>query len=208
MLLSKLNPSWRIHISGEQIEDIRRPYVVVSNHQSLADIPIVANLPWEMKWVAKAELFRLPFAGWMLRLAGDIPVDRSDRRSGARMLLMASRYLHQKCSVMFFVEGTRSPDGKVGRFNDGAFHLAIKEKVPVLPLAVEGSRACIPKRSLLFGKDADMFLRVLPPIETSGMTLEDTSRLRDSARSQIIRQIAEWRNTQPSEVDALAPVSS
>jgi 1-acyl-sn-glycerol-3-phosphate acyltransferase len=203
-LLARLNPSWQITISGTTIRDIRKPYVVVSNHQSIADIPIIANLPWEMKWVAKKELWRIPFAGWMLRLAGDIPVDRSDRRSGAKMLLMARRYLQQKCSVIFFVEGTRSMDGRVGRFNDGAFHLAIKEQVPVLPIVVEGSRACIPKRSLIFGKEANILLKVLPPVDTSGMTIESTDTLRDTVRTMIVRQIAEWRNASPSDVDALA----
>ena len=203
-LLARLYPWWELTISGERIEDIRRPYVVVSNHQSIADIPFISNLPWEMKWVAKAELFRIPVVGWMLRLAGDIPVDRSDRRSGAKMLLMAARYLQSKCSVIFFAEGTRSLDGKVGQFNDGAFHLAIREQVPVLPIVVEGSRACIPKRSLLFGKKASVFLKVLPPIETSGMTLDSTGNLRDIVRAMIVRQIAEWRHSPASEVDALA----
>ncbi len=206
-LLARLNPSWKINISGARVENIRKPYVIVSNHQSIADIPIIAHLPWEMKWVAKKELFRIPVVGWMLRLAGDIPVDRSDRRSGTKMLLMARRYLQQKCSVIFFAEGTRSIDGKVGRFNDGAFHLAIKEQVPVLPIAVEGSRACIPKRSLLFGKEATVLLKVLPPIDTSGMTIESTGTLKETVRAMIVRQIAEWRNASPADVDALSALS-
>lgn len=202
--LTSLNPSWRIHISGEVITDPRRPYVVVSNHQSLADVPVIAHLPWEMKWVAKAELFSIPVAGWMLRLAGDIPVDRSDRRSGTKMLLMASKYIQKKCSVIFFAEGTRSPDGRLGKFNDGAFHLAIREQVPVLPLAVEGSRACIPKKSWRFGKRAHILLRVFPPVDPAGLTLEDTAVLRDKVRTMILNQIAAWRNTTPADVDALA----
>jgi len=75
--LTRINPSWRLHISGETIENPRRPYVVVSNHQSLADIPLISNLPWEMKWMGKVELFKLPVIGWMMRLAGDVSVDRT-----------------------------------------------------------------------------------------------------------------------------------
>ena len=205
--MTRVNPAWRVYLSGEQITDPRRPYVVVSNHQSLADIPIISHLPWEMKWIGKKELFSLPFVGWMMQLAGDIAVDRSDRRSGARMLLQAHRYLERRCSVMFFPEGTRSPDGRVGRFNDGAFHLAIKAGVSVLPVVVEGSRGCLPKKSWRFGKPTDIFVRILSPVETSGLTTNDVATLRERVRGMIIRQIADWRSTDPAAVDALSPPS-
>ncbi|MEK9135951.1 MAG: lysophospholipid acyltransferase family protein [Bacteroidota bacterium] len=203
--MCKVNPQWRIHLSGQKtIENPRRPYVVVSNHQSHADIPILSNLPWEMKWVGKKELFNLPLLGLMMRFAGDIPVDRSDRRSGARMLLSAIKYLDQKCSVIFFPEGTRSLDGRVGRFNDGAFHIAIKAQVPILPVAVEGSHGCLPKKSWRFGKPSDVFVRVLPEVDTAGMTSDDVGRLNRKVRQMIIEQVADFRGVQPSEVDVLA----
>lgn len=200
--MTKVNPAWRIHISGEQITDPRRPYVVVSNHQSLADIPILSNLPWEMKWIGKAELFGLPIIGWMMKLAGDIPVDRQDRRSGAKMLMIAHRYLRQKCSVIFFPEGTRSPDGRVGRFSDGAFAIAMKAKAAIMPIAVEGSYACLPKKSWKFGKPADVFVKVLPPVESAGPELNSPESLREKVRQMIIAQVAEWRSVSPESLDA------
>ena len=206
--MTRANPAWRIRISGEAVQDPRHPYVVVSNHQSLADIPVISNLPWEMKWVAKEELFKLPYVGWMMRLAGDIPVDRKDPRSGARMLLAADKYLKQKCSVMFFPEGTRSMDGRVGRFNDGAFYLAITARVPILPLAVEGSIVCIPKKDWKFGPGSDVLLKVLPPVSTSDLTTHDTEQLRDTVRAMIVRQIADWRGVDAGTVDALARTTS
>jgi 1-acyl-sn-glycerol-3-phosphate acyltransferase len=204
----KVNPVWKVQISGETIQDPRRPYVVVSNHQSIADIPVIAKLPWEMKWVVKKELFRLPFAGWMLRLAGDIPVDRKDPRSGARTLLAANKYLQRNCSVMFFPEGTRSMDGRVGRFNDGAFHLAIKAQVPILPLAVEGSMKCIPKKAWKFGNATDVFLRVFPPFSTTGLTSQDAEELKMNVRTLLVLQIAKWRGVDSSAVDLLAQPKS
>ncbi|HMK37708.1 MAG TPA: lysophospholipid acyltransferase family protein [Bacteroidota bacterium] len=201
--MTRVNPSWRVHRDGETIDNPRRPYVVVSNHQSLADIPIISHLPWEMKWIGKAELFSLPFVGWMMKLAGDIPVDRADRRSGARMLLAANRCLQLKCSVMFFPEGTRSPDGRVWRFNEGAFHLAIKAGVPLLPVAIEGTRDCLPKRSWKFGPPQEIRLRVLPPVETSGLSSAQVAELRDRVREMIIAQIALWRGEDAAAVDAL-----
>src|ERR1039458_10831654 len=80
--------------------------VIVSNHQSLADIPVISHLKLDTKWLAKAELFRLPFLGWMLRMAGDVPIERSDRRKAATALLQCARYLRQRCSVVLFPEGT------------------------------------------------------------------------------------------------------
>jgi 1-acyl-sn-glycerol-3-phosphate acyltransferase len=199
--MTKINPAWKLHISGETISNPRQPYVVLCNHQSLADIPLISNLPWEMKWMAKEELFKLPFVGWMMRLSGDISVDRKSPRSGAQALIKAQRILEQKCSVMIFPEGTRTLDGRVRQFTDGAFHLAIKAKVQILPLVIEGSRDCIPKHSWKFGKPSDIFLKVLPPVDTSSLTMQDVSDLRDKVRLTIMKQIAEWRSAPLETVD-------
>jgi 1-acyl-sn-glycerol-3-phosphate acyltransferase len=204
LAMTKSNPAWRLHISGSLIADPRRPYVVISNHQSLADIPIISNLPWEMKWMAKVELFKLPVVGWMLRMAGDIPVDRENRRSGAQALLKAKEYLQQKCSVMIFPEGTRSPDGCIGPFNDGAFHLAVREQVAILPIAVEGSRDCLPKRSWRFGASQDISLHLLPIIETTGLTPEGVPALRDSVRTLVLTEVARLRGVSPESVESVA----
>lgn len=201
--LTRVNPTWKLEIEGRDTLPEERSFVVLSNHQSLADIPLISNLKWEMKWIGKKELFDTPIIGWMMRLSGDIPVDRKNPRSGARMLLTAMEYLRNGCSVMFFPEGTRSKDGRVGRFNDGAFHLAIKTQVPVLPLAVEGSYRCLTKHSWVFGEPATIRLKVFPPIETAGMTPTDVASIRDQVRSMIIRQIAEWRGSPASSADAL-----
>jgi len=198
------NPNWKLYISGEVISDPRHPYVVVSNHQSLADIPLISNLPWEMKWMGKEELFKLPIIGWMMSLSGDISVDRKNPRSGAQAIIKAQRYLEKHCSVMIFPEGTRTLDGRVRPFTDGAFHLAIRAKVPVLPLAIEGSRDCIPKNSWKFGKSSDIHLKVLPPIDTSSMTIDDVSRLRDNVRRAIMQEVAAWRSVPIETVDGLS----
>ena len=199
--LVKINPAWRLHMSGEAIANPRLPYVVVCNHQSMADIPLISNLPWEMKWLAKIEVFRLPILGWMLRLAGDICVDRKNPRSGALALIKAQHILEQKCSVMIFPEGTRSLDGRVQQFTDGAFHLAIKAKISILPIVIEGSYNCIQKHSWKFGNPSDIYLKVLPPVETSALTLQNVPFLRDTVRALMMKQIAEWRSVPIEAVD-------
>lgn len=199
--VTKVNPLWKLQLDGLPAGGLKAPCVVVGNHQSLADIPLLSHLPWEMKWVAKRSLFRLPAIGWMMRMAGDIPLERADARSGARSLLRAARYLRQGCPVMFFPEGTRSTDGSVGRFHDGAFRLALRERVNVLPVAVEGSHACLPKHSWRFGAARTIRVRVLPPIEVADFGADQTARLRDAARGAIVRQIAHWRGAAEAAVD-------
>lgn len=199
--LTRVNPAWRVQITGHELADPRRPYVVVSNHQSLADIPVLSCLPWEMKWIAKTELFKVPFVGWMMRLAGDIELERENPRSGAAALFKARDYLHKRCSVLVFPEGTRSRDGRVGAFSDGAFRLAIKEQLPVVPIAIEGTQGTLPKHSWRFGDTSTIHVRVFPPIETASLSRTDAPVLAADVRRQILEQIAEWRGTPVSEVE-------
>jgi len=203
-LMTYVNPFWKVELEGTFPENPRAPYVVVSNHFSQADPPIIARVPWEMKWVAKKALFDLPVAGWLLHLSGDISVDRSDKRSRAQVLETSASYLERKCSVMFFPEGTRSRDGRVRRFSDGAFRLAIKEGVPVLPLAIDGTDEALPKHSIWFNPNVEKIrVKVLDPIDTSGYELTEARDLQRRVRARIVQQIAEWRNIPLAEADAL-----
>lgn len=189
---TRVNPFWRIEIEGDLPEDPRQPFVVVSNHQSLGDIAVLSRLPWEMKWVAKAELFRLPVVGWMMRMAGDIPVNRTDPASRAAVLQRARRVLANRCSVMFFPEGTRSKDGVVKRFQAGAFRLAIDAGVPVLPIAIDGTHDAIPKHGWKFGDGITARVRVLPPVDTGAYDPQDAARLAEDVRQRVVDQIAAW----------------
>jgi 1-acyl-sn-glycerol-3-phosphate acyltransferase len=201
---TKVNPNWRIKITGrEHAKNPRNPYVVVSNHQSMADIPIISLLPWEMKWIGKKSLFDIPYCGRLFKWAGDIPVDRDDEESRSKALEKAIDYLNRGVSVMFFAEGTRTLDGRVKRFKDGAFLAAVRTQLPLLPLVVEGSYDCLPKHSWIFRRCPVVRLRVMPLVETAGLTLADVPMLRDKIRNQAIEQIAAWRKVDPATVDAL-----
>ena len=191
-LLAKVNP-WRIHLTGTSNFNRVNTYVIVSNHQSIADIPVVSHLRIDTKWLGKAELFRIPAAGWMMRMAGDVPVDRANSRKAAHALLQCARYLRAGCSVVFFPEGTRSPGGEVMPFNDGPFQLAIREQVPVLPLVVEGTGDCLPKHSFLFGGARDIHLRILPPVAVAGLGIKQTAELRELVRQSIVDELRRLR---------------
>jgi 1-acyl-sn-glycerol-3-phosphate acyltransferase len=184
ILPARLNPLWHFTWSGTPPADPRRPYVVVSNHESFADILLISHLPWEMKWLSKAELFRVPVIGWMMQLAGDVPVKRGFGPSAIEAMRICRERLEDRVSVMVFPEGTRSPRGDLLPFKDGAFRLAVEAGVPILPLAVAGTRTALPKTGFIM-RPARAEVRILPPVDTSGLTVDDVPRLRDRVRGLI-----------------------
>jgi 1-acyl-sn-glycerol-3-phosphate acyltransferase len=184
VVITTLNPLWHFRTTGVRVRDPRRPYVAVANHESVADIFLLSHLPWEMKWLSKEAVFRIPFMGWMMRMAGDIAVRRNDPRSRGRALEACRDRLLKGVSVMIMPEGTRSATGEVLRFHDGAFRLAVETGCPILPIAVAGTRTAMAKGSWVMGR-ATAIARVLPPVETAGLTLEDVPALRDRVREMI-----------------------
>jgi 1-acyl-sn-glycerol-3-phosphate acyltransferase len=190
----KLIPFWDFRTEGAVIEDPRRPYVAVSNHESYADIFLLSHLPWEMKWLAKEGIFRIPVMGWMMRMAGDIEVHRGDPRSRARALEGVRDRLSKGVSVMIMPEGTRSPHADLLPFRDGAFRVAVELGLPVLPIAVAGTRNAMAKDSLRFNR-ARAIARVLEPVETDGLTEADVPALRDRVRSMIAAAREDLRRT-------------
>jgi 1-acyl-sn-glycerol-3-phosphate acyltransferase len=193
-VMAALNPLWKFRYSGTIPTNPRRPFVVVSNHESFADILLISHLPWEMKWLSKAELFRIPVMGWMMWLAGDIPVRRGFGPSAAEALERCRRALSLRVSVMIFPEGTRSRTSELLPFKDGAFRLAIEAGVPILPLAVSGTRTALPKHSWRFGRSVAE-VRVLDPVETEGLSLADVPSLKASVRDTIVRAREALRGT-------------
>jgi 1-acyl-sn-glycerol-3-phosphate acyltransferase len=180
----KLNPLWHFVTDGEAPADPRRPYIAVSNHESYADIFLISHFPWEMKWLSKDTIFKIPVMGWMMRMAKDIPIKRGKRESVVSALQGCRDRLARSVSVMIFPEGTRSHTEELLPFKDGAFKLAIEAGVPILPIAVAGTRNCMAKGSFAFRR-ARAKARVLPPIPTTGLTPHDIAALRDRTRATI-----------------------
>lgn len=179
-----LTPLWRFSVHGPLPAHKPRRTVVVGNHCSNSDPFLISYLPWEMKWLTKASMFKVPVVGWALRLAGDIPVERGDRSSAEAALARCARWLERGMPVMIFPEGTRSGDGELGAFKDGAFRLAIDTRADVLPIAVAGTSSALPRRSWRLGR-ARAFVTVGTPITTTGMTRDDVPQLKAIARAQI-----------------------
>jgi 1-acyl-sn-glycerol-3-phosphate acyltransferase len=176
---------WRVRAEGLE----RLPEggaILVSNHQSLLDIPLFLTVfRREIKFLAKRELGEIPLFGKAMAYAGNLFVDREDPRDSVHLMREAVRRIRKGQVVVIFPEGTRSADGTIGEFKPGAFYLAQKAGVPVLPVYIDGGRRALPKGALIF-RPADMVVRVLEPLVfTAGMPLS-RQEIAEEARRRIL----------------------
>jgi 1-acyl-sn-glycerol-3-phosphate acyltransferase len=179
----------RVELAGLERLVPGRTYLFVANHQSIYDIPILFwSLPYQLRIIAKESLGRFPFLGWHLRRTGHMLVDRRhpDR---AAIFSWASRLTSKGLSLIVFPEGTRSRDGRVGRFKGLSFYLALEAGMPVVPLSVVGSRHVMLKGRLAT-YPGRVRLVVYDPIDTSGLAGTDPKAFAERVR-QIIAPDAE-----------------
>lgn len=185
-----LNPYWKVTVKGLEHIDPKRTYVIVANHQSLADIVVLYQLRAQFKWVAKESLFRIPFLGWCLGLCKHIALRRNDRASIRDVYREAIAYIRSGMSVLFFPEGTRSETTEMNPFQNGAFKLALSEKVPVLPVVLNGTRHAIPKGDWVMKSKVFCDLTVLEPIETADLPHSDFQKLSEAIRSRMAEKLS------------------
>jgi 1-acyl-sn-glycerol-3-phosphate acyltransferase len=193
-----VNPLWTIDYECRATIDPNKSYVIVGNHQSMFDICVMYKIPLVFKWVSKQELFRMPFVGWLLKLHGDIMIRRGTRQSTKEMLTKAEAWVNKGCSISIFPEGTRSIDGRIHSFKEGAFLIAKLNRLPILPVIVEGSRKILPPKSGLFGGCAIVRIRVLPEIsaeKVASLKIRDLSDLLNSIMLDEHRRLAPERYT-------------
>jgi 1-acyl-sn-glycerol-3-phosphate acyltransferase len=188
VLAVRINPFWDFRIAGAGSLDANRPLLFVANHKSLADVFLLCLLPWQMKFLSKESIFRIPLLGWQMRTVGDISLSRGDRESAKEALDLMRRRFQDGSSVVVFPEGTRSADGALAPFREGAFRLAIEAGIDIVPLAVRGTETALPKHSLLF-RPTTASVTVLPPVTTSGLTAMDAPELAERVRGEIARAL-------------------
>ncbi len=138
-----------IHLKAQGLDglDPSRQYIFMSNHQSNIDIPVLFQSlnKFQLRWVAKKQLLYVPIFGWALWASKHIMVDRSNRSKAMASIRDAKRKIKGGISVVFFPEGTRSPNGRLLPFKRGGFLLALKTRVPIVPVTIKGSGAILPK---------------------------------------------------------------
>jgi 1-acyl-sn-glycerol-3-phosphate acyltransferase len=141
-----------------------KPYIIVSNHQSMLDISLMYKIPRNFKWVSKREVVWMPFIGQALLMHRDILINRGESASVKQMIKKAQYFLKANVCVAIFPEGTRSDDGQIHRFKEGAFLLARLSKVAILPVVIEGNFDVMPKNKYTIKRKQDFYIKVLPEI--------------------------------------------
>lgn len=167
-----------------------RSYIFMSNHQSNFDIPVLlGHLPVQFRWLAKAELFRIPVFGRAMRGAGYISIDRSDRAAAFESLEQAAEKIRQGVSILIFPEGTRSVDGSLKSFKKGGFVLAIGAGVPIVPVTVRGTFDIMPKHALRI-RPRQVTVAIGEPIATEGIAFDSKETLMDGVRNAMLLGLA------------------
>ena len=188
-----LSPFWRIKVDGLNKFHKNKVYVVVSNHQSMIDIIVIQHLYRKYSWVSKAENFSYPFLGWLMKISGDLKLERDNPQSPGKLVRNCSRKLSGGSSIIIFPEGTRTPDGEIKRFKEGAFRIAQLAKVPILPLILDGTREVLPKTGILMKASSKFRLRVLDEIPYESFKDEDTRQLADSLNKLMSEELLRMR---------------
>ena len=174
-----------VYVEGLDKIDTTRPHVYVVNHLSALDIPVIyTQLPFQFRILAKRELFRYPFMGWHLSRSGQIPVDTENARLSLRSLHRGVDALKKNMPIVVFPEGGRSQSGHLMEFMGGAFFLAIKAQVDVVPMALIGTYETLPM-STWHIKPRPLYLIVGEPISTAGMKIRDMDALSSRTRSVV-----------------------
>lgn len=163
----QFNPFWKVTIEGIEHIDPKKSYVMIANHNSVADVLVLSGMYRNFKWVAKAEVLKVPFIGWNMLLNQYIVIQRGDMKSIKEMMQNCKDWLNRGASIMLFPEGTRSPDGDIKQFRDGAFRLAVDGKVPLVPIVIDGTHDLVEKGRKVINFSHRIRIKVLPPVNAA-----------------------------------------
>jgi 1-acyl-sn-glycerol-3-phosphate acyltransferase len=159
----------------------------------MLDIIVLYRLFTHFKWVAKKDLFKIPIVGWNMTLNRYIPVDRGNKASHLRMFNQCDENLKNGSSIMIFPEGTRSEDAEIHNFKEGAFKIALKAKVSILPIVLDGSSDLLPKHGLVLRNMRTINVKVLDPIPYESFENLSAKELSEKMRSLMIEQFQQLK---------------
>lgn len=175
----------KLRVEGLENVDLSQPYIYASNHQSAFDIPaLYVGLPVQFRIMAKKELFVYPFMGWHMKRSGQIPIERENARSSLKSLARASETVRSGTPLFVFPEGGRTPDGTIKPFMSGAFYVAIRAGVPIVPMAIVGTYEILPMNSYVI-RPHPIRLIVGKPISTDGMNPREMNAMAAKVQCEI-----------------------
>jgi 1-acyl-sn-glycerol-3-phosphate acyltransferase len=188
-----MNPLWNLTVEGRDRINPDKVYVMVSNHQSLLDIMVLYSLHTHFKWISKTENFKTPIVGWTMTLNRYIKVERGSSKGAFKMIQEADKTLQLGSSLMIFPEGTRSADGKLGRFKEGAFVLALNNSLPILPIVIDGTAEALPKEGFVLHSRKSIKVKVLDEISPELFVNMNSRELASFVRTKIAEALKEIR---------------
>jgi 1-acyl-sn-glycerol-3-phosphate acyltransferase len=184
-------PGVRVKVVERVPLDPTRPYVFMCNHASMIDIwASFVAVPVSFRFIAKKQLARIPLFGWAMWAGRFIFIDRQNAVAARRSIEEAARRIKSGQSVLIYPEGTRTRDGRLMPFKKGGFHLAIDSGVDIVPMAIEGSRALMPRGAMLI-RAGEVRLQLGEPIPTKGLGPNDRERLVKEVRDRIAEMLGE-----------------
>lgn len=182
----------KIEVNGLENLTPGESYIFISNHASLLDIPTVClGLPFQLRFLAKKELFKIPLFGPALLSAGHIKIDRGNLESAVKSLKEAAIILKKRgYSALVFAEGTRSLNGEVGRFKKGGVILALSMGIPIVPVSISGS-ASLAAKGVYLVKSGKIKMTIGKPISTEGKDISARHQLVSTIRDEVIKNLVE-----------------
>ena len=195
IVLTRMNPFWKIVVEGKEKIDPKQAYVIIPNHQSMLDIVVFNMLKHRLRWVSKIEVFRVPLLGWEMKMVKYIELERGNKHSVVRMMEKCIESLRDGISVVIFPEGTRSLTGAIGRFKTGAFQLALRTDKPLLPVLIDGTGDILPKSGMMFRNRRVVRLKVLDPVFPGQFNTGDPEELAIRMHSVMATAMDELRSS-------------
>ncbi len=179
-----------VRIHGIENYDKNASCLIVSNHQSLMDIPaLMGTITGDLRMVAKKELFSIPFFGWSMKAVGCISIDRGNSRSGKEVSQAIAQQIKSGMQIWVAPEGTRSPDGRVGDFKKGSFAVAIEAQVPIQPVAISGAINVLNKKHFLPQAYNTIDFSFCKRIDATGLTTDSRADLAQKTRQAIVHEL-------------------
>jgi 1-acyl-sn-glycerol-3-phosphate acyltransferase len=189
-------PYWKVKYYNFDNVPKKQACVIVSNHQSMLDILVLHRVHRPFKWVSKAENFKTPVVGWVLTLNECLRIERGKSSSATNLFKAARKTLAMGTSLILFPEGTRSVDGTMRSFKEGAFIMAKESDVPILPIVLDGNYLSLPKQGLMLKQASNIIVKALPVIPVEVVREKSAKELMDYCRTLIANELEAIRAKQ------------
>jgi len=193
-LYTWINPRWEVSIENREKLKDSKTYIIISNHQSMLDILVLFRLLAHFRWVSKAEIFKIPVVGWIMTLNNYIKVKRGDTKSVIKMIETSKKVIASGISVLIFPEGTRSKNGSLQQFKDGAFILAADTGTNILPVIINAVSGTLTKKGIFLMKKLSIKVRLLNEVPYSSFKNSGITEIRNRIHSIMNSELQNLRN--------------